>query len=71
MAISPARGTEFYRAWGHSQVTDPLGKIIAQAGYEEEILYADIDFSECDKARKSIPIFNQRRTDMYETIPKF
>lgn len=68
--ISPARGDKGYIAWGHSQVTDPWGKIIAQAGHEEEILLCDIDLSECDKIRQQIPIGKQRRTDVYDTIYK-
>lgn len=67
-AISPARGEKGYIAWGHSQVTNPWGKIVAQAGHEEEILYCDLDFSECDKVRQQIPIGYQRRTDIYDTI---
>lgn len=67
-AISPARGEKGYIAWGHSQVTDPWGKVIAQAGHEEEILYCDLNFNECDKVRQQIPIGCQRRTDIYNTI---
>lgn len=69
-AISPARGDKGYIAWGHSQVTDPWGKVIAQAGHGEEIIYTDLDFSECDKVRNQIPISRQRRTDIYDTISK-
>lgn len=67
-AISPARGEKGYIAWGHSQVTDPWGKVVAQAGHEEEILYCDLDFNECDKVRQQIPIGYQRRTDIYNTV---
>lgn len=67
-AISPARGEKGYIAWGHSQVTDPWGKVVASAGNQEEILYADLDFGECDKIRQQIPIYSQRRTDVYNTV---
>lgn len=67
-AISPARGEKGYIAWGHSQVTNPWGKVVAQAGHEEEILYCDLDFTECDKVRQQIPIGHQRRTDIYDTV---
>lgn len=69
-AISPARGTQGYIAWGHSQVSNPWGKVIAQAGPGEEILYCDIDLAECDKVRQQIPIGVQRRTDIYDTVKK-
>lgn len=67
-AVSPARGDKGYIAWGHSQVTDPWGKVVARAEYEQEILYCDLDFAECDKVRSQIPIGWQRRTDIYDTV---
>lgn len=70
MAISPARGQQGYIAWGHSQVTSPWGKVVAQAGHEEEILYSDLNMQEIDNVRKQIPIGHQRRTDLYDTIWK-
>ncbi|KAL3267156.1 hypothetical protein HHI36_011295 [Cryptolaemus montrouzieri] len=68
VSISPARGEKGYISWGHSQVTDPWGKVLAKAGHEEEIIYADIDANECDKVRQQIPIENQRRLDIYNTV---
>lgn len=70
LAISPARSTQGYIAWGHSQVSNPWGKVIAQAGSGEEILYCDIDLSECDQVRQQIPIGVQRRNDIYDTVEK-
>ncbi|XP_050294997.1 omega-amidase NIT2 [Anthonomus grandis grandis] len=67
-AISPARGEKGYIAWGHSQITDPWGKVLSQAKEGEDIIQADIDLTECDKVRQQIPIFYQRRTDIYDTI---
>ncbi|XP_044758736.1 omega-amidase NIT2 [Coccinella septempunctata] len=67
-AVSPARGTKGYICWGHSQITDPWGKVIAAAGHEEEIIYADIDADECDKVRQQIPVGVQRRVDIYDTV---
>ncbi|KAK9875173.1 hypothetical protein WA026_005965 [Henosepilachna vigintioctopunctata] len=70
LAISPARGDKGYIAWGHSQITDPWGKVMVSAGHEEEIIYGDIDETECDKVRQQIPISNQRRLDLYDTIKR-
>ncbi|XP_060525333.1 omega-amidase NIT2 [Cylas formicarius] len=70
LGVSPARGDKGYIAWGYSQVTDPWGKVVAQAKEGEEIIHADIDLTECDKVREQIPIYKQRRTDLYDTIKK-
>lgn len=67
-AVSPARSDKGYIAWGHSQATDPWGKVVAKASYGEEILFCDVDLEECNKVRQQIPIFAQRRTDVYNTV---
>lgn len=68
--ISPARNDTGYIAWGHSQVTNPWGKVIAQAGHKEEIIYADVDVGVCNEVRSQIPIYCQRRVDLYDTLKK-
>ncbi|XP_074027282.1 omega-amidase NIT2 [Leptinotarsa decemlineata] len=68
--ISPARNDTGYIAWGHSQITSPWGKVLAQAKEKEEIILADIDLAECDDVRAQIPIFHQRRNDVYDTVKK-
>lgn len=67
VSISPAVDTVGYLKWGHSQVTSPWGKVLLQAGEKEELLYYEIDLNECDQVRQQIPIFSQRRTDVYNT----
>ncbi|KAK9875174.1 hypothetical protein WA026_005966 [Henosepilachna vigintioctopunctata] len=66
--ISPARGTEGYCCWGHSQVTDPLGNIVVSAGHGEEILLANIDGKMCDEVRQKMPICLHRRPNIYDTV---
>lgn len=65
---SPARdvGGSGYQAYGHSLVVDPYGKIIAEAGEGEEIVYAELDKSLLPKARESIPVHYQRRFEIYD-----
>ncbi|WP_291313967.1 carbon-nitrogen hydrolase family protein [Corynebacterium sp. UBA2622] len=41
---------------GYSVVVSPTGKRIAEAGYGEEILYADIDLGEVAEARRALPL---------------
>jgi omega-amidase len=55
--------TEFF---GHSIVLDPWGEVVAEAGEEETILYADIDLSLVDSVRAKIPVFEDRRPVIYE-----
>lgn len=43
------------QTYGHSLVVDPWGKIIAEAGTEEGVIYADIDLTEVGKIRSKIP----------------
>lgn len=67
--ISPARDeTASYVAWGHSTVVNPWGTVIAKAGHEEEIVYAEIDTSYLDEVRQQIPITKQKRNDLYKVV---
>jgi len=49
------------KTYGHSIVIDPWGKVIAEAGNEPIILYADIDLSEVEKFRQAIPSLKHDR----------
>lgn len=54
------------RFFGHSMVIDPWGEILAEAGEEEQILYAGMDLHEVDKVRQKIPVFRDRRPEYYQ-----
>lgn len=41
---------------GHSLVVDPLGRVIAQASAEPELLIVELDLGLVDKARKQLPV---------------
>jgi predicted amidohydrolase len=49
------------KSWGHSLIVDPWGEILADGGAEPGIVYADIDLSKVDKARKMIPALKHDR----------
>ena len=51
---------------GHSLIIDPWGTIIAEAGEEEVILTGSIDEEELSSIRSRIPIFEDRRPDIYK-----
>ncbi|QJC51933.1 carbon-nitrogen family hydrolase [Paenibacillus albicereus] len=54
--------TEFF---GHSMIVDPWGEVLAEAGEEETILSADIDLALVDEVRARIPVFEDRRPQLY------
>uniref|UniRef100_A0A3B3YB80 omega-amidase n=1 Tax=Poecilia mexicana TaxID=48701 RepID=A0A3B3YB80_9TELE len=58
---SPARDeAASYVAWGHSTVVNPWGEVIAKAGHEESIIYADI--GESDSRSRKAPLWRPPRT---------
>lgn len=50
---------------GHSIIVGPWGQVIAEAKDQETILSGEIDLSEVDKVRQNIPVFTDRRPDLY------
>ncbi|SLM36836.1 nitrilase [Lasallia pustulata] len=68
---SPARDMEAgYHAWGHSMVVDPNAQVLTEAGEGEEIVYAELEAEAIEQTRKGIPIYTQRRFDVYPDISK-
>jgi len=66
IAASPARNPDSsYQAWGHSLVVDPWGRIIAEAGIDEEIIIADINLDLVSQVRSELPLLRQRRPELY------
>ena len=53
------------RYGGHSSILDPLGKPIAQAGVSQQILTANCDLQILTSIRGSIPVFQDRRPELY------
>ncbi|WP_394238086.1 carbon-nitrogen family hydrolase [Niallia oryzisoli] len=50
---------------GHSMVIAPWGELLISGHTEEGIYYTDINLQEVDSVRSTIPIFQDRRTDLY------
>ncbi len=48
------------RTYGNSMIIDPWGKVLARAGEEEGVIFADIDASYQDEIREGIPCLNHR-----------
>lgn len=51
--------------FGHSMVIDPWGEVILEMGDGEGIKTVDIDLGTADDVRKKIPVFKDRRPDIY------
>ncbi|MCJ1383622.1 hypothetical protein MMC17_006736 [Xylographa soralifera] len=68
---SPARDMQAsYNAWGHSMVVDPNAAVMVEAGEGEEIVYADLEEGKIEETRKGIPLYTQRRFDVYPDVSK-
>ncbi|GGM33875.1 hydrolase [Paraliobacillus quinghaiensis] len=52
---------------GHSMIIGPWGEIILDTDTTEGIFLGEIDLNEVDKVRNTIPIFSDRRPDMYRS----
>lgn len=50
---------------GHSLVVDPWGKILVELGEQPGLIDVTIDTDQADTVRNRIPVFNDRRTDIY------
>lgn len=66
---SPARDMDAdYNAWGHSMIVDPNAEVLTQTAEKEDIVYADLDGDKIAEIRKGIPIYTQRRFDVYPDV---
>nr|WP_047152139.1 carbon-nitrogen family hydrolase [Aneurinibacillus tyrosinisolvens] len=50
---------------GHSMIIDPWGEVIAEGEEEEAIVTGEIDRALVSEVRGRIPVFSDRRTDLY------
>ena len=50
---------------GFSRILDPLGEVLAHCGGEEEIVTAELDLSRIAPLRAAVPIFRDRRPELY------
>ncbi|XP_055381147.1 omega-amidase NIT2-like [Condylostylus longicornis] len=67
--VSVARNpTTEYVAYGHTMLVDPWANVVCEASEKEEVLVVDIDFKKVQEVRRQIPIFPERRTDLYNTL---
>ena len=49
------------RTWGHSVILDPWGEVLAGAGHDEGVLFADLRGQRLDEVRGQMPLLTMRR----------
>lgn len=60
--VGRSKDTDFF---GHSCIVDPWGQTIVEAGEEEMLLTCDVDLTRVEAVRRKIPIFQDRRPELY------
>lgn len=67
--VSPARDMDAtYHAYGHSMVVDPNAEVLAEMDEKEGIIYAELNGDKIEQTRKGIPLYQQRRFDVYPDV---
>jgi len=51
---------------GHSLIVDPWGEVVVEANEEESILFGELTFEKIEEVRKGIPVFADRRPELYK-----
>lgn len=66
---SPARDMEAeYHAWGHSLVVGPNADVLGNLDEKEGILVVELEGGRIEEVRKGIPLYEQRRFDVYPDV---
>ena len=71
-ACSPSRVPGAgYQAWGHSCVVGPFAEVVAAArGDAPETVVAELEYAQVGERRRNLPLWAQRRGDLYELVDK-
>lgn len=60
-----------FKAWGHTMLVEPWGRIIDSLEQEEGMIVAEIDTDNVDRARRQIPVLSNIREDIYSLKSEF
>lgn len=55
-----------YKFWGLSKIVGPKGEIIKEAGQEEELIVADLDYKDVVRARAQLPTVRDSNLDLIQ-----
>ena len=65
MAVNRVGTSGSTRFFGNSSLYDPWGERIAESGDTEDVVSGDIDTAVIEEVRRRIPVFSDRRGDLY------
>lgn len=66
---SPSRDMKAdYNAWGHSMIVDPNAEVLEQLDEKEGIVLQELKAGRIEEVRKGIPLYTQRRFDVYPDV---
>ncbi len=54
-----------FHAYGHSMIIDPWGEILAEAGEEEGLIFADFDSEKIKETRRKMPSLKNARKELF------
>jgi omega-amidase len=57
-----------YHAWGHSMVVDPDAAVVGELDEKAGTLYVDLLPEKLEETRRNIPVYGQRRFDVYPDV---
>ncbi len=60
--VGESKGERFF---GHSAIYDPWGRLVVEAGDSEALLTARLHMALVEEARQTIPVFADRRPELY------
>ena len=65
LAVNRVGSVESTRFFGNSAIYDPWGEMIAGSGDSEDVITGTIDTALVEEVRRRIPVFADRRGDLY------
>ncbi len=68
VGFEPEPGTDGIEFFGHSFVSDPFGRIMAEAGTDPAVLVAECDPKRIEYTRRNWPFLRDRRIEAYGPI---
>ncbi|MGC8778512.1 MAG: nitrilase-related carbon-nitrogen hydrolase, partial [Candidatus Caldatribacteriaceae bacterium] len=66
VGVAPAPNPQSqYRAYGHSIITDPWGRVVREMQGEEGFMVESLKLEEVRSVRKALPLLRHRRAEIY------